>query len=134
MNGVAALRVVSLSNAALLAIVPAANIRAGILPQGTVLPAIGLTTISSIERSIPNAPRVRRVLERIQATILAKDYDQLRAVRRALKTAAADKRPIVDGIDQVVVLLDGAGPEFMDDGASFYLTTQDFRVSFNEPA
>lgn len=134
MNGVAALRVLALADPMLMALVPPERVRAGVLPQDTKLPAISLITVSSIERSIPNPGSVRRLLERTQATIIAKDYAQLQAVRRALKHAAADKRPIVDGISEVVVLLDGAGPEFMDDGASFYITTQDFRISFNEPA
>lgn len=132
MNGVIAIRQLLVGNAALIALVPAARISAGVLPQGTALPAVSVTSVSSVDRNIPNPGAKRHVRERVQVTVLAETYPSQKAVQAAVKKAAADEMPVVSGITDVVVHTDGAGPDFMDEAASIYLGTQDFSVSFNE--
>ena len=48
MNGVVAVRSLMTGNAALTAVVPESRITAGVLPQGSNLPAIALMSISGI--------------------------------------------------------------------------------------
>ncbi|CDO37146.1 DUF3168 domain-containing protein [Novosphingobium sp. KN65.2] len=132
MNGVVAIRQLLIADAALTALVPATRIQGGVLPQGTALPSVSITTVSGVDRNIPSPGATRHVTDRIQATVLAANYPSLLAVMDAVKKASADKFPTVSGISNVVVHTDGEGPDFMDETASIYLRTQDFRVSYTE--
>ncbi len=132
MNGVATIRQLLTQDGELLALVPATRIMAGVLPLGTALPAIGISQVSSIDRNIVAPGAGRHVVDRVQVTVLAADYPELRAVLAAAKAAAADMQPTVAGITAVTVHSDGAGPDFMDEGTSLHAGTQDFRVEYNE--
>ena len=50
----------------------------------------------------------------------------------AIRTAAADQMPPIDGLTDVTVRTDSAGPDFLDEETGIHMQTQDFRVSFNE--
>lgn len=132
MNGVAAIRELLVHDSALTNLVPSARIASGILPQGTPLPAIIISSISSNDRNIIKPTATRQVNERIQVTVMAPDYPKQKAIIKAVKKAAADKFPTVNGISDVVVLTHSAGPDFMDMQATIYMQHQDFIVSFNE--
>lgn len=133
-DGVAALQQQFTGNAALLALVPEERIGAGVFPQGTALPYVSLSLVSSVDRNLPSPGVKRRVQDRVQATVAASDYEQLREVMKAVKDAAADSAPAVDGISEVTIHSLGAGPDFMDEAATIYLGSRDFRVWYNEPA
>jgi hypothetical protein len=40
--------------------------------------------------------------------------------------------PIIDGLFDVTVHTDTAGPDFLDEETGIHMQTQDLRVSFNE--
>jgi hypothetical protein len=132
MNGVIAVRSLLVADNGLTALVPEARIAAGTLPQGTVLPAISLMSVSSIDRNIIKSGAVRRVTERVQVTVLAANYPATKAILKAVRQAAADRSPAIAGITQVTVHTASAGPDFLDEQAGIHMQTQDFRVSFNE--
>jgi len=132
MNGVVVLRQLLAGHAGLTALVPATSIGAGYLPQGTALPAVSITSVSSTDRNLPSQGATRHVSERVQVTVLAADYPSQKAVMAQVKKAAASKFPAVSGISAVTVHTDGQGPDFMDDAASIYMGTQDFRVTYTE--
>ena len=134
MNGVAVIYALLTNNAPVVAIVPATRISAGVLPTGTAIPAISITQVSSVDRNIPVTGAKRRVFDRVQATVMARSYPELRAVLAAAKKACADAMPSVSGVTEVSVLTDGAGPDFMDAEAKFYLGSQDFLVTYNQAA
>lgn len=134
MNGVAAVRQLLVADSAVLALVPAARIAAGVLPQGTALPAIAITPVSSVDTQFIPDTASRFTTDRVQVTIMASTYPSLIAVLKAAKKAGDAKRPDVSGIDNVVVRTDGQGPWFMDEAASIHLITQDFRVSYSQDA
>jgi hypothetical protein len=134
MSGVAIIGELLNASTSLLAVVPTARIMAGALPQNITLPALAVTSISVVDRNTLKDGSTRRVTERVQVTVLAKNYAENGAVLALVRTACASKRGTFAGKTAVVVLLDGAGPDFMDDAASIWMKTQDFRVSFNEPA
>ena len=134
MNGVVAVRQLLAAYAPLTTVVPAANIVAGVLPTGTEIPAISITLVSSVDRNIPVTGAKRRVFDRVQCTAMARSYPELRAVLAAAKKACADAMPTVSGITEVSILTDGAGPDFMDAEAKFYLGSQDFVVTYNQAA
>lgn len=133
MNGVVALRTVLIADAALTALVPATRIAAGVMPQGTALPAISLTSVSAVDRNLPSPGAYRHVSERVQATVLAADYPSQKTILAAVRKAAADKiNPTVSGISRVTIHTENGGPDFMDEAASIYMGSIDFRVTFSE--
>ena len=132
MNGVIAVRTLLVTDTGMTAIVPPARIAAGMLPQGTDLPAISLMSVSSADRNILSPSLKRRVTERVQVTVLAATYRQVKAILAAVRKAAADQMPTIDGLFDVTVHTDSAGPDFLDEETGIHMQTQDFRVSFNE--
>lgn len=132
MNGVIAVRTLLVTDTGMTALVPPARIAAGMLPQGTDLPAISLMSVSSVDRNIPAPGPKRRVTERVQVTVLAATYRQVKAILAAVRKAAADQMPTVDGLFDVTVHTDSAGPDFLDEETGIHMQTQDLRVSFNE--
>jgi hypothetical protein len=102
------------------------------LPQGTDLPAISLMSVSSVDRNIPAPGPKRRVTERVQVTVLARTYPEAKTLIAAIRAALADQMPVIDGLFDVTVHTDSAGPDFLDEETGIHMQTQDLRVSFNE--
>ncbi len=132
MNGVIAVRSVLVADTGVTALVPIARIAAGMLPRGTDLPAISLMSVSSVDRNVPAPGAKRRVTERVQVTVLARTYPEVKAILAAVRNAAADQMPAIDGLTEVTVHTDYAGPDFLDEETGIHMQTHDFRVSFNE--
>lgn len=136
MNGVAAIVQILSNDAGIGAIIDTdetpSRIVAGWLNRKTTLPAIAVQEVSSVDRNIPNPGTYRHVTDRVQVTCMARTYPDLIELVSAVTAACADQMPTVSGISRVVVHTDGTGPDFMDDQASFFLKTQDFRVSYSE--
>ena len=93
MNGVIVVRTLLVGDTGVTALVSEARIAAGMLPQGTDLPAISLMSVSSVDRNIPAPGTKRRVTERVQVTVLARTYPETKAILAAIRTAAADQMP-----------------------------------------
>ena len=132
MNGVLAVRSLLVVHTGVTSLVPVARIAAGMLPQGTDLPAISLMSVSSVDRNVPAPSAKRRVTERVQVTVLARTYPEVKAIIAAVRQAAADQMPTIDGLFDVTVHTDSAGPDFHDEETGIHMQTHDFRVSFNE--
>lgn len=132
MNGVIAVRALLVADIRVTALVPEARIAAGSLPQGTVMPAISLMSVSSTDRNVPSPGAKRRVTERVQVTVLARTYPEAKAILAAVRAAAADQMPMIDGLTDVTVHTDSAGPDFLDEETGIHMQSQDFRVAFNE--
>lgn len=132
MNGVIPVRSLLVADTGVTALVPVARIAAGMLPQGVDLPAISLMSVSTVDRNIPAPGPKRRVTERVQVTVLARTYPETKAILSAVRGAAADQMPAIDGLTDVTVRTDSAGPDFLDEETGIHMQTQDFRVSFNE--
>ena len=64
MNGVIAVRSLLVADTGVTSLVPVVRIAAGMLPQGTDLPAISLMSVSSIDRNVQAPGAKRRVTER----------------------------------------------------------------------
>ena len=132
MNGVIAVRSLLVADIGVTSLVPVAQIAAGMLAQGTDLPAISLMSVSSVDRNVPAPSAKRRVTERVQVTVLARTYPEVKAIIAAVRQAAADQTPNIDGLFDVTVHTDSAGPDFLDEETGIHMQAQDFRVSFNE--
>ena len=132
MNGVIAVRSLLVADTGVTSLVPVARIAAGMLAQGTDLPAISLMSVSSVDRNVPAPGAKRRVTERVQVTVLARTYPEVKAIIAVVRQAVADQMPTIDGLFDVTVHTDSAGPDFLDEETGIHMQTQDFRVSFNE--
>jgi len=132
MDGVVVVRLLLSQSLTLTGLIPGDRIRAGVLPQGVILPAISITSVSKTDLNIPSPADRRFVTERVQVSVLAKSYPEQKAVLRAVRTAAADKLyPEVVGVSGITVHTASAGPDFMLED-SIYTGSQDFMVRYNE--
>lgn len=134
MNGATTVYQLIAGASAVTALVPVDQIVTGILPQGTPLPAISIGEVSEsdLETIAPGAYRM--TTERIQVTVMARNYDALTAAMKQVKSACDAKSPAVSGIENVIVRTLSKGPYFTNDEASIHMRTQDFRVSYVQPA
>lgn len=120
------------TNAALIAVVPAASIYSGVIPHGIATTCIGLNHISSVRHRTTNSGVDEFCTSRVQVTVHADLYETLPAVL-ALVRAALPKRPgTVNGCAIDSILIDGEGPDFRNDAAGIYMRSQDVLVRWNE--
>ena len=128
-------RALLLARPALVALVPAARVASGTLPNGTPLPAIGITVVSGTDRhSLKGAAKVK-VTNRIQLTVAAKTYPEKAAVMaEARKACRAFVGTLTGFSGPITCRLDGEGPDFYVDGVAFAVQTQDLLITFDEDA
>ena len=121
------------SDEALVAAIPAGQIKAGALPDGVALPTLLVRMTSNVERQMLKRGPTVRTMERISVTVRAESYrDQVNAMKLVVK-ACAGRTGSIAGADNVSVLTAGRGPDLRGPGNS-YEQTQDFRVSFDAAA
>jgi hypothetical protein len=133
MSAIKVIRALLAADAALLALVPAERIVAGVLPQGTTLPALAITEVSRTDRNILHPGSHGRSTARVQVTAITASYPAQKALLQAVRHACRDKIGTVAGVPGVAVLLDGTGPDLNDSDTGFYMQTQDFMVGYTEP-
>ena len=133
MSGVIAIRSLLANNVALLAVVPAAKIMAGVIPIDTVLPAIGINHISTIERNTVamNSAKVMAT-ERVQVTVQAKSYSDQKSILELVRKACSNTRATLNGIEVDSILPELAGPDLHDYDLGIFLQSRDFIVKFVE--
>lgn len=128
------IRALLVADAALLALVPASRIVAGVLPQGVALPAIGIREISLVEEPRIDAQAPYTIVEaRVEVMVAASTYAAKVAVRDAMRIAANYERGTIAGAAVISVRRTGNGPDGDDAEAEFYTQTVDFKVVYNEP-
>ena len=133
MSAVKVIRALLAAHAPVLALVPAARIVAGTVPQGTLLPAIGLTEISRVELpTVSLGQRAVQVTARVQVTVHASTYPEQKAVLQAARLGPGANTGTVAGVEVRSVMRDVVGPDMKDDAAEIYQQSRDFKVVFVE--
>lgn len=133
MSGVAIIRQLLADRAEMLAVLPAAKVIAGTIPQNTVLPALGVSEVSSNEQwTTARNLRVKMIRERVQVTIQAKDYSTMKRLLKVASLGAGVHTGMVKGISVRSVLPDGVGPEIPVGDDGIYEQSRDFMVTFIE--
>lgn len=132
MSAVRIIRALLVADAALVALVPANRIVAGIPAQGVALPLVAITEISRTDRNLIKGSSESRSTSRVQVTVMAASYPAQKTLLAAVRHAARDKVGALSGLSDVAVHLDGTGPDFMDSDTAIYQQGQDFKVSFTE--
>lgn len=135
MSGVAIARGLLTASAALEAVVPDARVFSGVIPQGTALPCIGITEVSSSDRlTVPGHRGAGvKVTSLVQVTVLATTYPACKAAMLLARRALRDYVGTVGSFGGVTCRLDGVGPDFTSD-AGFVAQTLDVRITYNEAA
>jgi hypothetical protein len=109
------------------------QIKAGRLPDGVVLPAFLVRTVSVIERQFLKRSGTVHTIERVSVAVRAASYRDQRAAIRLSRPACAGKVGAIAGFTNVSILTAGTGPDVAGPGDSFE-QTQDFRVTFDAQA
>ena len=130
MSGTAIVRYKLANYANLTAVVPAARIQAGVLPQGTALPCISVTLISSMTSlQVLKSSGLRT--DRVQITVDALTYPQVRQILALCRAALPYTRGTVNSIACDSILPDIEGPDGFDDLLKSYFQSQDFMITWS---
>lgn len=134
MSDVKVIRALLVAHAPLVALVPAARIMAGTVPQGTSLPALSINTISNVERQkVADDGTHTLMTSRTQVTVHAKSYPEQKALLKLVGQAiTGGRRPVADVL-VANVLRDVIGPDLSDPVVGTFEQTRDFRVVYYEP-
>lgn len=130
MSGVAIARYKLANSANLTAVVPAARIQAGVLPQGTAIPNISVTEVTGVER-VSLAGTGGLTTDRVQITVDATTYPQVRQILALCRAALPYTRGTVNGIACDSILPDVKGPDGFDDLLKTHFKSQDYIVKWS---
>ena len=130
MSGVDIIGALLRDDAAVLALVPEAQIKGGRLPDGTLLPALLVKETSTVERQTLKREATTRTIDRVSVTVRAASYRDQRLAMRLVRACCAGRTGDVGGGVRVSILTAGTGPE-LDGPANSFERTQDFRVSYD---
>jgi hypothetical protein len=130
-SAVKACRFMLAQNAALTAVVPDQDgrIAIGRLKEGTLLPALVVSHISTVRRSTIKAEAIQFCTSRVQVTVHAKSYPEQDGLQKLVRAALPPTRGAVNGVDLDDIQPGGDGPDLIDD---HWIGTTDFIVTFNE--
>lgn len=131
MSDVKVVRYLLANNAPLIAVVPAVKIMAGVIPQGTPMPAIAISHISGVWGS-EISQQSKHCKARVQVTVMAANYAQQKQLLRLVRAAVPRMRGTINGVSVESILREPEGPDLSNDDAGLYMQTQDFMVAFNE--
>lgn len=141
MSAVGIIRTKLAAYSALTAVVPATKIMAGDLPLNTVLPAIGVTQISSIPRTVVAMPGTNVLhTSRVQVTVLFKatdatpdgtGYPGLDAAMDLVLAACPHARGTVAGLKVDSIIPDIEGPDLSNPDIGVVSRSRDFIVTWS---
>lgn len=133
MSAVAIVLALLRAKAQVTAIVPALRIYAGHAPQGVLLPAVSITEVSGNEEDTIARERATTLQRsRVQVTVLAAGYEQMKQLLLACKLGPGNHTGMVGNYQVNSVRPAGVGPELPVDDAKIYEQSRDFMVTFLE--
>ena len=130
MSGVAIIRYKLANAAGVTALAPAMRIMAGPLPLDTAMPAISVSEISSVRALDVSVAESMRT-DRVQVTVFAKTYPEVRTILSAIDTALPYSRGTVNGHNCDSIIPDVNGPDGFDDQLSLHFKSRDYFVRWN---
>lgn len=140
MSGVAIAWYLLKTNGPVIAVIPAAKIKAGDLPMDSVLPAMSITQVSSTPRltvAMTEAPRLHT--DRIQVSWLFKSseaspagtgYPGIRAMDALVLAALPNTSGTVNGFAVDSILPDDGGPDLSDIAPGINQGSRDFIIKY----
>lgn len=106
-------------------------ISGGVLPINTVLPAISIRQISGYEFDTINRIGTQNVTERIQVTVLARNYLEQKNIIELIRNAMIQKRGYVNGFLVENIRQDLDGPDLYTESPEVYEQSIDYIIRFN---
>jgi hypothetical protein len=132
MSDVKAIKHLLHSDAALVAVVPVAKIKSGPIAQGTTLPAISVSHVSTIRRHAIASTSSEFCTSRVQITVMAKSYPEQKSILALIRAALPRTRGSVNGVIVDSLLKDIDGPDFREDDAEIYMQSVDYIITYSE--
>lgn len=130
-GAVIAVRYLLANDAALLAEMPAVRIKAGVLPEGIVLPAIAVEHVSTVERMTVSMEFTKVFsVSRVQVTVFARTYSQCKSILDLVRRALPHTRGTVGGVELDSVLPEATNPDLFDTDSQIHMQSRDYMVSF----
>jgi Protein of unknown function (DUF3168) len=127
------IRALLVANAGVTALIPATKIVAGIVPEKTVPPAIGITEVSANPiGAIDAQASYSLVTSRVQVTAMTKDYPSAKALVDAVRKACNFASGAIAGISVASVTRSTIGPDMWDSATGIYFQSVDFMVTYHE--
>ena len=130
MSGVSVVRYLLANDSTLTVTVPAARIKAGILPINTTLPAISITQISGNRIDVIKHGSNEHITERVQVTVLATTYPQQKEILELVKHALPATRGTVNSVVVDSIEQDFTGPDLYNDDPVIYEQSVDYFVKY----
>ena len=106
-------------------------ISGGVLPINTVLPAISIRQISGYEFDTINRIGAQNVTERIQVTVLARNYLEQKNIIELIRNSMIQKRGYVNGFLVENIRQDLDGPDLYTESPEVYEQSIDYIIRFN---
>ena len=132
MSGVAIIRSKLAGNATLTAAIPAARIFSGAVPEGTTVPCIAVTSVSTNQRNtVAMTETFKQATERVQVTVYAATYPLQKSYMALVRAACPNSNGTINGVLCDSILPAGDGPDFFDDMLMTYEQSQDFMVRYS---
>lgn len=133
MSGVAVVWSLLKTNAAVLAVAPAACIKPGILPENATPPVISIIQIDGIPSlTVAMNEPSQMITERVQVTVLTKSYQSKKSLLHLVTQALPDTKGTVNGVHVDSILPDSYGPDMDDTETSMFIQSRDFFVRWHE--
>jgi hypothetical protein len=140
MSGVVVVRYLLSQNAAVLAVVPAARIKAGDLPLSTTMPAIGIKQVSSVPFNLIRTNESGKLhTDRVQVTGYFKDeygspagtgVPGIEALLKLILAACPSQRGAVNGIAVENIVPDLEGPDMSIPELNIVMRSRDLIVKW----
>lgn len=134
MSGAAILRAMLAAHEPVLQYLPGpGSVRAGILPQGSPLPALSVHEVDSNEiATLARLGRNKTIVERVQVTALARDYPGMKNLLKAASLGRGVHTGTVLGFRVKSILPAGVNPEMPPGDDGIYEQSRDFVVTYVE--
>jgi Protein of unknown function (DUF3168) len=112
--------------------VPADRIVAGVVKEGTALPALGITEVGDVPLgALDSQAEYSVVTQRVQVTAMCKTYPEVKALIKLVRRACNFQSGQIGGESVISIMRDTVGPD-MDDVAGNCFQSIDFKVTYNE--
>ena len=133
MSGVKVIRELLANDSRVLAVVPSDRVVAGVLRQRMSLPAITVHQVGDTEEpTLSRRTRSRLIRERVQVTVLANNWAEMKRVLKAVSLGPGVYTGLVKDVWVNSVLPLGANPEMPPEEDGIYEQSRDFMVTFQE--
>jgi len=126
------IRALLVGAAAIVARVPAERIVAGVVREGTALPALGITEVGLVPvGALDGQAEYSIVTSRVQVTVMGQAYPDVKALIDLVRRACNFQHGQIAGVSVVSIVRDTVGPDLDDDAGNSFQSI-DFKVTYHE--